>query len=177
MKYKVMIFDLDNTLVFTNKLNNESYNHSLRKNGYKQIKTSARIRITREIVASLRVSEPKLLKKIIQDKQKYFRINLNKIVLNRKLYDIIISSEKKSIFIWTSSERKRATAILNYFNLKKKVNRVIFSDKNDFSELFSNSINNFKEEINKIIVYEDNIDVVRKLKKLKIKTVFIKKKL
>ena len=68
MKY---IIDLDDTLICSTKLNNDAYNYSLEKYGFNRISTTDRI--TRD---KLTFINSELLKKIITEKQIYFRENI-----------------------------------------------------------------------------------------------------
>ena len=70
MRYYV--FDLDNTLVFTDALNNEAYNFILKKFGLSEIQNVERI--TREVVFQKYPEVEKWKDEIIVLKQKFFWI-------------------------------------------------------------------------------------------------------
>ena len=83
-----LIFDLENTLVFTDNLNTKSYNLSLEKNNQKPIIFSKRL--TRSIIKEyLNTSDDFLINKIIEDKQKIFFNLINEVKPNRVLVDLI----------------------------------------------------------------------------------------
>ena len=76
---KKYVFDLDNTLVYTNSLNNESYNYALRLLG-KSYLTEIK-RITRNVVFqkyNLSVDEKK---RLIEYKQNYFLKNIKLLIM------------------------------------------------------------------------------------------------
>jgi len=74
---KRYIFDLDNTLVYTDSLNNDSYNYALKKLGLASINDCKRI--TRDVILS-KYPELNSFQKneIIELKQKYFMNNLKR---------------------------------------------------------------------------------------------------
>ena len=74
MRYYV--FDLDNTLVFTDALNNEAYNFVLKKFGLSEIRNVERI--TREVVFQKYPEVEKWKDEIIALKQNFFLNNLER---------------------------------------------------------------------------------------------------
>ena len=83
MDKKISVFDLDNTLVFTDKLNNESYNFALTKIGKERIVDVKRI--TRNIVNTVYELTGDEKQQLIKTKQEYFVNNISKIELNEDL--------------------------------------------------------------------------------------------
>ena len=85
---------MDGTVLFTDKLNNESYNYALKKYNFPIIQTQKRI--TRKLIKKCySYLEDKELTNIIQLKQNYFINNIKKAERNEPLFSILQSLEKK----------------------------------------------------------------------------------
>lgn len=127
MKY---VFDLDNTLIYSDNLNNESYNYALKQFGLSEVWGSERV--TRRTVAIL---HPKLsveqLEKIISVKQQYFAAHLEKTKINDKLSNLLKSVNSENCVLWTSAQDRRVFELLNYYKLSDSFAFKIFSDKSN----------------------------------------------
>ena len=111
------IFDLDNTLVYTDELNNEAYNYALKVLNKDTIDIDSRI--TREIVfLKIKLNEDEK-KTILKIKQEYFIENIKKLKLNEQLISFLKSQNPEDCILWTKADKNRVEAILNYFDLKK----------------------------------------------------------
>ncbi len=156
------IFDLDNTLVFTDDLNNEAYNYALKFLGKERISDVKRI--TREIVFSkynLTKSEKKDLVKL---KQAYFADNINKINKNEDLLNLILELGPAECILWTKADECRVNAILEYLNLNDAFSWVLYSKKTDTEKDIEKICRHFKCAESQLKFYEDNIKICNKLK-------------
>ncbi|MBQ4510910.1 MAG: HAD family hydrolase [Clostridia bacterium] len=121
------IFDLDNTLVYTDELNNEAYNYALKVLNKDTIDIDSRI--TREIVfLKIKLNEDEK-KTILKIKQEYFIENIKKLKLNEQLISFLKSQNPEDCILWTKADKNRVEAILNYFDLKKYFIWIFYSDK------------------------------------------------
>lgn len=143
---------MDDTLVATSELNNDSYNFALEYNGYPRIKNVNRIN------RSLIDVDKSRLQNIIQIKEKYFcakwlsyRIFLNDILINK-----LLGFGKDNCYLWTASNPNRAIKIIKELNLEKYFNKIIFDKKMNFDQ----SVQILKENTydNTFLIYENNKD-------------------
>ena len=111
------VFDLDNTLIMTDELNNISYNYAIAQFGMYVIE--ANTRITRSAVFA---NYPGLTgfqrDKIIALKQRYFIDNINLTYPNIKLITLLQSKKAAHCILWTSADKERVVALLRYYNLE-----------------------------------------------------------
>lgn len=120
---KYYLVDLDGTLVFTDFLNNESYNYSLQKNGLDLILNEKRI--TRQVIQDYYPAiAPNILNRIIQQKQEYFLHHITSIDKNIFMFDILAGLGKRKCFLWTAADRIRAEGIISEFRLKSLFNDI-----------------------------------------------------
>lgn len=156
------VFDMDGTIVFTDELNNESYNYALLACNLNPIINEKRI--TRETVKKYYpyIEKPKM-DIVIDKKQRYFVENIWKVRANTCLLDIIRRLGNNCI-LWTSSDRKRAMHICNFLKIKGMFNFIIFSDKKNICRDISKICNRFACAYDQLIVFENDANVVHELK-------------
>lgn len=155
----IYVVDLDDTLVCSTMLNNDSYNYALECFGYNRLTTNERI--TRE---RLDFVDDVLIKDIILLKQYYFiqewlpyRVIINKLLLNKlSIY------KKENCYLWTKADKNRAFKILSYCNLNNYFKDIIYDDKSNFesSILKLRKVTNS----NRFIIYENNRDLFKNQK-------------
>ncbi len=147
-----VIVDMDDTLVATRDLNNDSYNYALEYYGYPRI--SNVLRINRNIID---VDKNKL-EKIIEIKQKYFcekwlsyRVFLNNILIDKLLY-----YGRDNCYLWTAATPNKTIKIIKEFELDKYFNKIIYDNKLNFDQ----SIKILKENTSdsRFLIYENNKD-------------------
>lgn len=153
MDKKISVFDLDNTLVFTDKLNNESYNFALFEMGREKIVGIKRI--TRDIVYSRYELTANEKQQLIKTKQQYFVNNISKIELN----DVLIAKLKKldpsECILWTRAEKVRAEAILKYLHIDDCFAKVFYSSKHDLESDIKTICSLFNCKKEDLIFYDD----------------------
>lgn len=166
---KRYVFDLDNTLVMTDNLNNTAYNYSLSCMGFQPIIGVQRI-TRKEIFNSIPNLTPSQKKQIVELKQNYFIKNINDTVLNLDLYSLLKSIDSNHCILWTSADVKRTTAILEFYNLHKNFKTVFYSDKQDIEYDIMKICNIFSCSLSQLVFFDDNEDVLKnvdvKLKKI-----------
>jgi hypothetical protein len=166
------IYDLDNTLIYTDLLNNEAYNYALNQFGLSPILDCERV--TREIVF---LRYPNLdnnqKDEIIKIKQKYFISNLHLTKINANAIKILQSQKTENCYLWTHAEIIRVKAILKHHLLTDAFKEVIYSDKNDVINDINKICHICNCTENALTFYEDNNDILNVLKQLNIKTVSI----
>ena len=156
---KKYVFDLDNTLIYTDSLNNDSYNYALKYQGLSHINKFKRI--TREIVFENYPNINKIqMCEIINLKCEYFINNLHITEVNESLVTLLRSQEKNDCILWTSAEERRVRAILEYYNMNNLFKHILFSSKvsilNDIEEICK--LHTCKSS--QLLFYDDNLKLV-----------------
>lgn len=159
---KYYLVDLDGTLVFTDFLNNQSYNFALQKNGFDLILNEKRI--TRQVIFNHypHISQ-KILNKIIQEKQDYFLHHITNVDKNIFMFDILAGLGKGKCFLWTAAERIRAESIISEFRLSFLFHDIFFRDKKSIESDISYVCSRLNCEKSEIIVFENDSRIVRNL--------------
>lgn len=161
------IFDLDNTLVFTDDLNNEAYNYALISYNKKPIHDVKRI--TREVVFSRYVLTEDEKNSLVALKQKYFINNIDKIQKNEDLLEFLISKSSADCILWTSAEDCRVEAILSYLNLHNAFSLIIKSKKLDIEKDLDIICKHFNCSKSQLKIYDYDTDILNELKLLGIR--------
>lgn len=147
----IYIVDLDDTLVSSTSLNNDSYNFALEQCNFERLSTSARI--TRE---KLNFIDNATLKSIIQLKQNYFSQQWLscRVVLNKLLIDKLLVNKKGNCYLWTKANKDRAYKIVDYCKLDNYFKDIIFDNK----LTFETSMQKLRQitNSNQFIIYENN---------------------
>ena len=158
------VFDLDNTLVFTDNLNSEAYNHALSVLGREPIFDVGRI--TREVVYSKhRLSEHEK-NILVKTKQKYFLDNIGKIKVNEDLVNLLLSLSSSECVLWTSADECRVKAILDYLKLSDAFTLVFYSKKTNIKADAESVCQYFQCSKSQLKFYEDDAKVMNELKLL-----------
>ena len=110
----IYVVDLDDTLVSSTILNNDSYNFALESYGFNRLITNERI--TRE---RLDFVDNTTLKNIIKLKQLYFTQDWLpcRVTLNKLLVDKLLVNKKENCYLWTKSDKDRACKIVDHCKL------------------------------------------------------------
>lgn len=155
------IFDLDNTLVFTDKLNSEAYNYALDSLGKENINDVKRI--TREVVFSKYYLTENEKKKLLDLKRRYFIDNITKIQKNDELLFLLSGINSSDCLLWTSAERCRVEAILRYLNLFSAFSFILYSDKKNIKNDLDSICRHFKCQKSSLKVYEADNTLLNKI--------------
>lgn len=149
----ICVVDLDDTLVCSTTLNNDSYNFALEQFGFDRLIINERI--TRE---RLDFIDNITLKNVIQLKQYYFTQEWLhcRVALNTILIDKLKLNKKENCYLWTKADKNRDYKIVDYCKLDNYFKDIIFDDKLSFET----SIPKLKEltNSNQFIIYENNKD-------------------
>lgn len=164
------IFDLDNTLVFTDDLNNEAYNYALVKLDKKPIYDKKRI--TREIVFSKYELTEEEKNYLVNLKQEYFLENVEKIHKNEDLLKFLTSKSPADCILWTSAEKCRVEAILSYLSLFNAFSWIIYSSKISIEKDLDKICKHFQCSKSRLVFYENDSKVLNELKLFEINNVY-----
>ncbi len=169
-KNKKYIFDLDNTLVYTDKLNNDSYNYALKNIGLPQINKIKRI--TRETVFEtynfLNITEKS---KIIKLKNEYFINNLHITYINELVVEVLKRQNKDNCILWTSADETRVKVLLEYYHINDLFKKILITDKTDILHDIEEICKLHKCDLEQLVFYEDNIILIEKLGKLNLNVI------
>lgn len=157
---KRYVFDLDNTLVMTDNLNNTAYNYALSCMGFQPIIGVQRI-TRKEIFNSIPNLTLSQKKQIVELKQNYFIKNINDTVLNLDLYSLLESFDSNHCILWTSADVNRTTAILEFYRLHKNFKTIFYSDKQDIEYDIMKIRDIFSCSLSQLVFFDDNEDLLK----------------
>ena len=153
MENKIYVFDLDNTLACTDKLNNESYNFALSRLGKENICDVKRI--TRSTVFERFELTEVEKHQIVTLKQEYFINNINKIEANDELISKLMKLDYAKCVLWTRAEKIRAEAILKYLSIDQAFSKMVYSSKQNIEEDIKTLCSLYKCQKDDLVFYDD----------------------
>lgn len=175
---KLIICDIDNTLLFTDKLNSNAYIYAAK---ILKIQLPDAVLNAPRITASLIKKYAKNInsstfKKLQYEKLNYFLGHLEQIEVNQKLLNEI-KENSDFIYLWTSSNERRALA--ECCILKIPFDELFSFDKKNSSvkvlhKMIFGIIAKIKISSTDIIVYDDDENFLNKITQLGVKTVLVK---
>lgn len=175
---KLIICDIDNTLLFTDKLNSKAYIYAAK---ILKIKLPDVVLNAPRITASLIKKYAKNInnstfEKLQEEKLNYFLCHLEQIEINQKLLNEI-KENSDFIYLWTGSNERRALA--ECCMLKIPFDELISFDKKNSSvkvlhKMIFGIMTKIKISSADIIVYDDDENFLNKIAQLGIKTVLVK---
>ncbi|MBM7560857.1 HAD family hydrolase [Fusibacter tunisiensis] len=169
---KRYIFDLDNTLVYTDLLNNDSYNYALKKLGFATISDCKRI--TRDVILSRYPELNNFQKnKIIELKQKYFLNNLKNTSPNTSVIQVLEDQNVELCILWTSADETRVFAILEHYKIYNRFKKVLFSSKLEVVKDIEKICEILECGFEHLIFYEDNQRVIQDLHQLNLNVISV----
>ena len=154
------ILDIDNTLFFTNDLNNKAYIFALSSLGLKALTPCKRI--TRTVVASWYPSLTNTeMNDIIGMKQTYVSENLHLISINVDLHQLLREVGPNMVGLWTAADPIRIKKILDHNNITNYT-CIRFSDKSqdDICHGIQEFCHVFHCEKDQLCFYEDDKNVI-----------------
>lgn len=154
------ILDIDNTLFFTNDLNNKAYIFALSSLGLKALTPCKRI--TRTVVASWYPSLTNTeTNDIIRMKQTYVSENLHLISINVDLHQLLREVGPNMVGLWTAADPIRIKKILDHNNITNYT-CIRFSDKSqdDICHGIQEFCHVFHCEKDQLCFYEDDKNVI-----------------
>lgn len=157
------VFDLDNTLIYTNLLNSRSYNYALVELGLLPIRDC--VRVTRKVVLE---HYPFLNKyqqtALTQLKQDYFLRHIHATKPNLDLLFMLRSHGHEFCVLWTSAEKERVLSLLEHYQLQSAFAEIIYSSKENIRKDIKKICTLFSCTSEQLVFFEDNADVIEKLK-------------
>lgn len=151
---KILFFDLDGTVAYTNYANNKAYSDAYYLINGQQMSFIPNVRITRQTIADI----PNICKDeyeaIIKEKEKRYSNYLHLIKPNDSIIKLIKECYiHLPLYIITRSQRNRALQILKYLNIDKCFKDIIScKSKNKYEE----AINLLGIDIHELIVFEND---------------------
>lgn len=146
-------FDLDNTLVYTDELNNESYNFALIQQGKRPLEKVQRI--TREVVLKNYSLDDEEKATLIKNKQEYFIQNIKKLRLNDKMISFLKQLSPMKCVLWTRAEEIRVECILDQLELRQYFAKVFYSSKENIEKDIHEICIYFQCQREELIIYDD----------------------
>ena len=159
-------------MIYTDTLNNASYNHALGKYNLKLISDIKRI--TRDITFKKHPEINNTIKhRILKLKQSYFIENLNITIPNKDLLKLLVRQPRENCILWTSANELRVNEILKYYKIEKEFKVILFSPKLDVNLDLEKIYCFFGCELQQIIFFEDDQEVIKRLQKMEAEVVII----
>jgi len=159
------VFDLDNTLIMTDGLNNDSYNYALAQFGISPITSFTRI--TREVVFDIYPNLTEFQKsQIVQLKQSYFMDNIHSTHSNTNLIYLLQSKKVEYCVLWTSADKDRVRNLLTHYRLENNFISIIYSRKRKVSEDLQKICEVFGCTSKQLLFFEDDTNIVKELRLL-----------
>lgn len=175
---KLIICDIDNTLLFTDKLNNNAYIYAAKILKIQLPDTVLNVpRITVSLIKKYAKNiNNSTFEKLQEEKLNYFLCHLEQIEVNQKLLNEI-KENSDFIYLWTSSNERRA--LTECCMLKIPFDELISFDKKNSSvkvlhKMIFGIMTKIKISSADIIVYDDDENFLNKIAQLGIKTVLVK---
>lgn len=169
---KKYVFDLDNTLIYTDYLNNDSYNYALKYYGLSPINNYKRI--TRDIVFKNYSHINNIQKdEILKLKKEYFINNIHMTSANDSLIRILKSLNRNNCILWTSADKTRVKALLEYYRINRLFKNIFFSNKVDVVHDIKKICKLHECKLEQLFFYEDNLKLIKELEKLKLNVISI----
>jgi HAD superfamily hydrolase (TIGR01509 family) len=170
---KVVVYDLDNTLVLTDEANNYSYIEVLGRFGYDTSRLKSTTRITS---TSIQISYPEIARfklwRIRRNKLKVFLNNLHLVHLNDMVIATIEEYKNLAVIIWTSSNRKRALTQIKHFNIY--CDWILFSPKDTaatIEKIVAKIEKKYRVERRQIVFFDDDAKTISLLGKAGVLTI------
>lgn len=164
------VFDLDNTLIYTDLLNNRSYNYALKCHGLVAISDCKRI--TRDIVFKKYPHLDNVQKnEIIELKQDYFVNNLKSTAPNTLLLKALRSYKTQFCILWTSASKTRVKALLEYYNICNMFKYTLSSNKINVSQDIIKICRLLRCNSRHLVFYENNCEVIKELQRLRLNVI------
>ena len=165
------IFDLDNTLVYTDEANACAYNAALEKENLKPLR--AETRITKETVlkAYPDLTQTQMLRIIANKKALY---PVHKTFLNKRLLRYAKEQGKDNCILWSCGDPDRIFSILDYHRMQETLSQVFFSKKNDVWMELGELMERYMLLPEDVIVYEDTDSYIKTLREHGIAVVDVK---
>lgn len=166
------VFDLDNTLIYTDSLNNDSYNYALNQLGLATINDFKRI--TRDVVFRRYPDLNDVQKnEIIALKQKYFVNNLKRTLPNTSMLQLLEVQNVELCVLWTSAEEERVIAILKHYKICNSFKKIIFSNKTELIQDIERICEILECSFEHLIFYEDNKSLIKELQQLNLNVISV----
>lgn len=178
MKNKLIICDIDNTLLFTDKLNSKSYIEAAKKLNICLPESVINVpRITASLISRhINNIDDATLDALQKEKLNYFLNHLEEIEINNKLLNEI-NKKSNYLCLWTASNKQRALAECKALGIIFE--KIIFFNKNTadtetLNRIFSAIVVKYKVNNADIEVYDDDEKFLKKVKELRYKTILIR---
>lgn len=170
---KVAIFDLDNTLIFTDDLNNCSYKYAMRIMGLNTLNHRSRI-TKKDILKHYPTLNRKEFDDLLSLKMSYYGENLNKTKLNVSLVNLLKTLDSHIIVLWTAANQHRANLLLIEYDLVGYFDLFYYSDKEEVCDDINNICSYFNADKIDLCVYEDNDTTIEQLSNYGVRVVDVK---
>lgn len=178
-KYKLYLFDLDGTLIDSEKIHWKSYQKSFQKNNVSELSFQRYIQLAHSPDINFKTEYKSNYQQIYKDKEQYFKDSINELELIDGVKDFLnkLFELGKDICIVTHSNNNRIELVKQQIPFLRKIFHWIGYENHYFKkpnpEAYVKAINNFEYSMEQCIAFEDSLKGYMALEKLPIQKVLI----
>ncbi len=170
----IILFDLDGTLIDTDKANFLAYKSAIFKITNIKIEDIYKERINRTLIKKILIdTSDELIPEIVLVKEKIYSEYLSHTKLIVENYKLLLKhSNTNKIYLVTNCRKNRALQLLDYYNIRNYFTDFIFRDENTESKYinkFETAIRQLDLNKKDILIYENEIVEIEKAIKIGIK--------
>lgn len=169
LKNHTFLFDVDDTLIYTNLTNFLSYKRAIFEvTGRVLSEGFLKNRCDRRVLQYLNLDEQTCFE-IARAKERYFKEYIKQTSINKKLFKLMQSIQKESdVFIVTNVKESRINLMFEFYNLKNLPQIYI----NKSGNKYQNCIAEFGLNARDIVAFDDELTQISHAKKAGIITTF-----
>lgn len=189
LKFKAVIFDLDETLLYTKEANLHAYEEACTQNGFQLNKKIFEHAFDQGLSwahflpqSTGLACEDKMHKKIREDKKKIYQQKLNEYAKpNNELISLARRLKGKTkLALATTAEKENAESALKTFDLTKLFDVIVtgsdISEKKPSPEIYFKTISRLNVKPSQAIVFEDSNNGIKAAQAAGIQAIQVKKK-
>ena len=171
MKYKLIVFDLDGTLIDSERLYTNAVYHSLNKYGYKITKKEARNLIGPKLQNQLEKLRVKHAGKVHEYAKKYVEARISSLRACSNVDIVKDLSNKYTLILLSNSSKNFVLKCLNRFKIKNYFKEIFYGEKFTTKDIALKAIIKKYKVKAKEVVFVDDILINRKAaQKVKVKS-------
>lgn len=169
MRKLTFLFDVDDTLIYTNLTNFLSYKRAIFEvTGRVLSEGFLKNRCDRRVLQYLNLDEQTCFE-IARAKERYFKEYIKQTSINKNLFKLMQSIQKESdVFIVTNAKKSRINLMFEFYNLKNLPQIYI----NKSGNKYQNCIEKYNLDAKKIIAFNDEISQLKNASKAGIINIF-----
>jgi len=159
MEDYLVVFDLDGTLIDTDRSNNMAYKQAVFDVIHKQISLDG-MRITRETIQPLLNIDEQTMFKIVTRKELLFSNYLHLTLPLPGLFLLRYLNGPRKVLL-TNARRNRAEMVLRYYHVLALFDKRYYKEDYSGNSKFEYLLNSYNDNPNKIILFENDSNMIQ----------------